>query len=116
MWSTTTLAAMRPTLGQTQMAFYSVPTGYSKYYLTHWGASLTGANTTAQAQVAFVIYRNGVVRVQDFNTLAVAGTTTHDSELYNWVTLNAGDDVFVRVDEVTATTGVAATFDIVGIP
>jgi len=33
-----------------------------------------------------------------------------------WIEVIAGDNIWIRAEEVSATVGVSATFDLVGIP
>lgn len=102
--------------GQTEMAVYTVPTGYSKYYLTNWSVRVSGIVAAAEAYCTLMLHRSGVVRHQGDVVAVKTGATLADVRLDNWITLLAGDDVWIRVQEVSATTAVAGTFDIVGIP
>lgn len=102
--------------GQTQQTVYTVPTGYSKYYITKWSLRLTGIVASAEAECFLVRRTGGVVRYLDHCVVNKGGTSAITLELDNWIEITAGDNIWVRVQEVSATVGVSATFDLVGVP
>ena len=102
--------------GQTQQAVYTVPTGYSKYYITNWSVRLSGIQATAEAECILARRTGGVVRFQDHIVVVKGGTTAASVDLDVWIEVIAGDNIWIRAEEVSATVGVSATFDLVGIP
>ena len=106
-------AQIPPTVGQTQMAVYTVPANH-KAYITNFSGAIVRTFFSRQASVGLYFRKNGVIRLQQEIALDSNSTATYNKTYTLPLAVEEKTDIYVNAIQVSGNdTGIFSNFGLI---